>query len=516
MKKTVIFILACGFVATIHAQSMEDMEKEYANFVESEQESYSDFVKKENEAFKEFLKQEWLQFKEMQGIPAPMKPFPVKPVEYKKPDQPAPVTQIPVAKPTDVKPIVNSKPVVKPDDKQPLPPIVNKQPTPPIKPDAEKEPETVQKEPVKQPQPAPVMSGKFVTFDFYGTEESIPYTSAMKFKLGGTAEKYVSDVWGKLADSDYMPTIDALKKSKTDNMLNDWAYYLLTKHFAESFTNGMETDESVTLQMFLLAQSGYRAKIARKNNQLILLLGTKQLIYQRSFLTLNDVKYYVLTDRKSEGNSLSTYKSDFSVAKNVVDMDIESPMKSPVEQTKKSRTSRMDISTQTVVNKRLMDFYKDYPQCDFKVYMRAPMSRELQKSLLPTLKKSIAGKSQKDAANLLINYVQTAFDYKTDGEQFGYEKPFFVDELFYYPYSDCEDRSILFSYLVRELMGMDVVLLDYPNHIATAVRFTENIDGDFLQHKGKKYIICDPTYIGASIGVCMPKFKNTPANVIER
>ena len=77
----------------------------------------------------------------------------------------------------------------------------------------------------------------------------------------------------------------------------------------------------------------------------------------------------------------------------------------------------------------------------------------------------------------------------------------FVDELFYYPYSDCEDRAVLYSYLVRTLMGLDVVLLEYPNHMATAVCFDENIDGDYITVSGKKYIICDPTYIGASIGL---------------
>lgn len=111
--------------------------------------------------------------------------------------------------------------------------------------------------------------------------------------------------------------------------------------------------------------------------------------------------------------------------------------------------------------------------------------------------------------------MQTAFDYKTDGDQFGYEKPFFVDELFYYPYSDCEDRAVLYSYLVHTLMGLDVVLLEYPNHMATAVCFDENIDGDYITVSGKKYIICDPTYIGASIGLAMPQFKNVAAKVLK-
>ena len=130
-------------------------------------------------------------------------------------------------------------------------------------------------------------------------------------------------------------------------------------------------------------------------------------------------------------------------------------------------------------------------------------------------KLTVQGKKQSEAANILINFVQTAFDYKTDGDQFGYEKPFFVDELFYYPYSDCEDRAVLYSYLVRTLMGLDVVLLEYPNHMATAVCFDENIDGDYITVSGKKYIICDPTYIGASIGLAMSQFKNVAAKVLK-
>ena len=119
-----------------------------------------------------------------------------------------------------------------------------------------------------------------------------------------------------------------------------------------------------------------------------------------------------------------------------------------------------------------------------------------------------------EAANMLIDFVQTAFAYQTDGEQFGYEKPFFVDELFYYPYCDCEDRSILYSRLVRSLLNLDVVLLDYPNHIATAVCFTEQVEGDYILVNGKKYVICDPTYIGASIGMAMPQFKSVAAKVL--
>jgi len=106
--------------------------------------------------------------------------------------------------------------------------------------------------------------------------------------------------------------------------------------------------------------------------------------------------------------------------------------------------------------------------------------------------------------------------YQTDEEQFGYKRPLFADETFYYPASDCEDRSILFSILIRELLGLEVVLLHYPNHITTAVHFRdETVNGDYLMIDNKKFIVCDPTYIGANIGQAMRQLKNVSAEVVK-
>ena len=102
--------------------------------------------------------------------------------------------------------------------------------------------------------------------------------------------------------------------------------------------------------------------------------------------------------------------------------------------------------------------------------------------------------------NGLALTMQTAFKYQADNDQFGYEKPFFIEEIFYYPASDCEDRAVLFAYLVRRLLNIEVVLLHYPNHLCTAVLFSEEIEGDGLVIGSKRYLICDPTYIGADIG----------------
>jgi hypothetical protein len=62
---------------------------------------------------------------------------------------------------------------------------------------------------------------------------------------------------------------------------------------------------------------------------------------------------------------------------------------------------------------------------------------------------------------------------------------------------------------------LEVVGLDYPGHVAAAVRFDETEPGDFVQYKGAKFTITDPTYMEASIGMCMPEYKNmNPLHII--
>ncbi|MBQ5694953.1 MAG: hypothetical protein IIV71_06805, partial [Bacteroidaceae bacterium] len=62
---------------------------------------------------------------------------------------------------------------------------------------------------------------------------------------------------------------------------------------------------------------------------------------------------------------------------------------------------------------------------------------------------------------------------------------------------------------VHNLLGLDVHLVQYPGHECTAVCFNDSsISGDAYIYDGKTYIICDPTYIGADIGMCMPNYMN--------
>jgi hypothetical protein len=118
------------------------------------------------------------------------------------------------------------------------------------------------------------------------------------------------------------------------------------------------------------------------------------------------------------------------------------------------------------------------------------------------------------AVNFLLRFVQTSLKYKTDERQFGKENYLFPEETLHYPYSDCEDRAVLFAWLVQTLLGLDVVGLNFPGHVATAVKFNGRVSGDAITYKGNRYIVSDPTYINASAGMTMPDYKNIKPGVI--
>jgi hypothetical protein len=49
--------------------------------------------------------------------------------------------------------------------------------------------------------------------------------------------------------------------------------------------------------------------------------------------------------------------------------------------------------------------------------------------------------------------------------------------------------------------------------MASAVNFTEEVKGDYLELHGRKFTIADGTYIGAPVGRTMPGMNNEKAKV---
>ena len=354
--------------------------------------------------------------------------------------------------------------------------------------------------------------------DFFNSKIALTDVNVFsEIKLSGTDEKSVSALWSKFADNAYAQTAYQIKNIALNKNINDYGTYLLITKTAQTlFPN--KPNEQVVYTVYLLNQLGFKAKIARTGNDLIALISVRQLVYKRSYLNYEKDRFYVFTSNPEEiknCSSIYTYDNLMKNCSKSIDLNFYKPLLLG-DKVKYVTVKTDDASVINVkINLEDINFFNNYPHTEMQVYANAEMNDEINNALLGTLSKQIEGKSGVDAVNYLLDFIYASCEYKTDGEQFGYEKPMFCEETLYYPYSDCEDNSILFSYLVRKLLGFDVVLLDYPGHIATAVKIPGEVNGSYLQLEDGKYIVCDPTYYGASAGMSMPKYQNVKLSVIE-
>lgn len=377
-------------------------------------------------------------------------------------------------------------------------------------------------DPVRPPQPVvplpvperPVQPS--FAFEFYGTPCTVSLDAGHHFTLRNINENAVADAWTRLSSDAYLTIVAECLAWRDRLRLCDWGYMRLVECMATAFFSDSERNEARLLQMYILTQSGYKVRIARTDDRLVLLLPSEDDIYEMPYLTVDGHRYYV-ADPTVRQQSFHVFDREFPKEQFFSLQITTEPLLAirPSEPRRFASERYPDVSAIVKTNRNLIDFYDEYPRIGWDLYSRSSLSAWAKEQLYPVLHRCIAGKSKSEAANMLIDFVQTAFEYKTDEEQFGYERPLFADETLYYPYSDCEDRAIFYSILVRDLLGLDVVLLHYPNHLATAVSFGEEIAGDYLMLDDRKYLVCDPTYIGAHIGNAMPQFKQIAAEVIR-
>ena len=558
MKKTISFI--AGLLLALTGMAQEN-KGGISGFMKEELEDCDKVMQDAHKHFINFMREPWKEFEAEKPVLKRVKPEPVKPVVYDektapKSEKPVCLTieeildmttsegkQKPVVQLNEVDRIVFDKPEVivrkkkdpkviiieekaadKPTaqpEKKPVVEVVEAEPeaerTPVVEADRRPEPAAEPRLPVSSTPTSPLYRGESgrSKIVYGGLAFYLNNSLNRKCSLNGLNENAIADAYEALCNSDYKPLLADCAQIRKDLRLNDWGVFTLVRQVADTYCG--TANESIVMQQFLLNEMGYKARMARKatEDKMMLFVATDCSIYAHPYITLNGQNYYNLSGNNEQCQFYMCQK-DSPKAKNSVGMQLKEAPLFPGTVVSSTHQAKGSAARVTVdVPKALMDFYKDYPQCDYSVYFNAPVNAAMENRILSSLAPLVQGRNEADAANILINFVQTAFQYQTDGQQFGYEKPFFVEELFYYPYSDCEDRAMLFSYLVRKLLGLDVVLLDYPEHIATAVRFNGNVSGDYLMVNGRKYIVCDPTYIGASIGMTMPRYKTVSAKVLK-
>jgi hypothetical protein len=290
--------------------------------------------------------------------------------------------------------------------------------------------------------------------------------------------------------------------------LNDWGTYLLVLRTSQNIFK--DKDDAKLLSWFIFNKMGYAVKVGLAKNHIVLMHYSKKTIYSTPNYSFGKKKFYVISNyAKGSVGTLYSYKQDYPGATKAINLSLNTLPNFPYNK-KDKILSFIDFKKQYKIkysyNQNIIDFMATYPQADYDVFFNAPIETQSYKSIANGLKKYVDGKKASDAMNFILHFVQKSFEYERDEQQFGREKVMFAEETLYYKKSDCEDRAILYSYLMKELFGVYVVGIKYKDHMATALYIP--MSGDSVQKGSKRFIVADPTYINANIGQSMPKYRS--------
>lgn len=478
MHKYVILLLMCS--SSIMAQNLNT---DFQAFRRGVLENYSGFRKTVLDNYTVYLQGVWDEYELFRGI--------------KRDKIPKPNT-VPQAEPnsTDVPHIL-----------------------PAPEPEPDKVPSTLPTDAPRPFAPVPPMApnvASTIEFMFYGI--MVKAASCKVRNIDDIGHEDIAKVWKAYRNDGAMKGVVGSLQSLAEKYgLNDWFVFELVRKYTGAVC-GNEGGR-ILLQHFLLANMGYDIRLASSDVQLVLLVCFKQQVYERNYLVIDGKRYYVFFDTNALSNrcrGLYTCRLPGD-ADNGHSVDLTFHHGNFGIKTGKEHAFNLSdgrIRLNGVVDSGMMEAIRHYPQMDVPFYAMSDICSNVHASILAQMKSQIYGCSQKEAVSRVLHFVQYAFAYATDGEQHGYEKPYFIEENFYYLKNDCEDRAVLFAFFVRNLLGLDVHLVQYPGHECTAVHFTvSDINGDGYSYNGKTFYVCDPTYIGASIGQCMPEYKNVKPKV---
>ena len=480
MKKHFIIFLSVVMVGTIPTIAQNEKET-FHNFRKEIKDSFHTFRKKALDDYDKYLEGVWKEYNAFRGEERNNQPKPRK---------------VPVAT------IVEKQPVIQ----NPHTPDVQPKPT------VDDRAGTYRPE-IPAPPMQPSVSGQaWNSFNFYGITLRIPQVETSNCPPS-PASKDFAVLWKQFSDNKIENIIlPSIIETATAHNFNDWFTFELIRSYVDNVYATANPGLRISLIHYLLAHLGYDVRIGLKDTgQPILLAAFKQTVYARSFTTLNRQKYYAFYDSQdttgfAEGFSFITCDIPRETyTGKAMDLIIRQDINMP-DSPHHYNFEHGNIKIEGKINANIIKALYHYPQMPVGCYANSVISKSMRDEVTKQLQRQLADMPQREAVDSLLQFVQSAFQYATDDEQHGFEKPYFFEETLFYPKCDCEDRSIFYSYLLWQVLKVENHLVGYPGHECVAVHLDTPVEGCHYHYKGKKFYISDPTYIGAVTGMCMPDY----------
>lgn len=495
MKNTLriaIVMAAAGVISQAAAQdrtnpAAEDSRKSFQEFRKGLLSDYKNFRQRLLDQYADFLNGEWHEYESLKGEVRDNTPKPRK-VPSVKPETPVSKNEKPAQKP---KPSTGASPAKKPVPADNGIPGELSKPLQPENPDSDTNEEV---------------------FSFYGLPVTLPKVEYnIKHRLSSPSDYAQS--WKSLANDDVADRVlPYLKKEKERMNLNDYLLFRLVESYADSKFPDADPSARFSLTHYLLANLGYDVRIAATSSGTpLLLLPFKEKIYARTYMMLDGERYYAFPPddydlNRMAGEGIMTCKlpSDGNLG-DKFELRL-SELRIP-EKPKSFRFEYGPITLEGEVNENLMPILYKYPQMPIEDFAVSEISPKLRKDLASQMKSQLAALNGDEKVEALLKFMHNVFEYSTDEDFHGFEKPYFLEETLFYPKNDCEDRAIFYTWFLWNALGREAQLITFPGHESATVVMENPIDGTSYSYDGKRFYVSDPTYIGSKTGMVMPTYR---------
>ncbi len=335
--------------------------------------------------------------------------------------------------------------------------------------------------------------------DFYTERISLGYDTDLLLPAEVRAEEAAMvQAYRTLEQRNYRSLLQNLQNERTRLQLNDWLYYRLLRDAVSAIYPSNRPIARELAIWFFISKSGYDTRITYRDRDVSLYVYTTDEIFEAPLIKDGQRTYVSLTGLATRQLSRrSLYMLEYAPNKSGRAFSFDLPAWPRLLPRLEKRTVSFPYAGEVYefsvsIDRNIAAIMEDYPYISEAQYLRAPLSPVLAASLLPTLERFLIGKNERQKIELLVSLTRSAFLYKEDKEFFGKSKPMVADEVFCYPYSDCEDRAALFQALVKELLHLPTIAIAYDDHLSVGVA-TEQVTGDAIKYEGRNYVVCDPT-----------------------
>lgn len=310
-------------------------------------------------------------------------------------------------------------------------------------------------------------------------------------------------------DARYDSFFAGLIEMKEVYALDDWFYYKVINYYLNEIYAQSESDLTLLMVWYSLNKAGYDVRLEVQEKGIYLFVYTLDKVNNSPQRRINDRNFVCLNclDPRPNINAGFVPRKDGQVMEFTGVLNENGKAFSfiinRIPELPDNRVAGMELgfkekSTERFylfrvrINQTVLELLEGYPNISYGPLFCTPFSEQIKQSFIVQLKEYIKGRSTEESLNFISEFIRSEFLYEHDTLSFGYDKRFTPEESVSYPYLDSEDRSALFFAIVKEILGLPMVILSYPSidHVTIGVlQDNYGVEANCIVHKGRRYRI---------------------------